>query len=335
MRLRIATFNLENLDDRPRDALWLDRRIAALRPQLLRLDADVLCLQEVSASGKRPREARTLSALDRLLADTVYASFARTVSSGPHGTGPADVHNLVTLSRWPPVETREIRHELVPPAAYVPVTSDDQPAAPVDGRFDRPILYVRLALADGRPLHIMNVHLRSPLAAPIPGQKKSPLVWRSVAGWAEGFFVAAMKRDRQALEARLVLDRIFDTEPDARVALCGDFNADGREVPVRTLLADVDDVGNPDLSPRSLIAIERSLPDDRRFSVRHAGHMVMLDHILVSRALLRWAVRAEIHNEGLQDEIFDAGSGPPLGSFHAPVAAEFIVPDPAQSRPAS
>ncbi len=335
MRLRIATFNLENLDDRPRDPALLDRRIAALRPQLLRLDADVLCLQEVSASGKRPKEGRTLSGLDRLLAETPYADFARTVSSGPHGTGPADVHNLVTLSRWPPVDSREIRHEFVPPLSYVPLTSDEQQPTTVDGRFDRPILYIRLALADGRPLHVLNLHLRSPLAAPIPGQKKSPLVWRSVAGWAEGFFVAAMKRDRQALEARLLLEHIFDAEPDARIALCGDFNADGREVPVRTLLADVDDMGNPDLSPRSLIALERSLPDERRFSVRHAGHTVMLDHILVSRALLPWAVRAEVHNDALQDEIFDARSGPPLGSFHAPVAAEFIVPDTAQGPPAS
>ena len=327
MRIRIATFNLENLDSRPHDPARLERRIAALRPQLLRLDADVLCLQEVSASGRHPQEGRTLSALEGLLADTPYAAFARVVSSGPHGTGPADVHNLVTLSRWPPAETREIRHELVPPLHYVPVTTNEQPAAPGDGRFDRPVLYVRVVLPNGAALHVLNVHLRSPLAAPIAGQKASPLAWRSTAGWAEGFFVAAMKRASQALEARLFVDRIFDAEPDARIALCGDFNADGREVPVRTLLADVDDMGNPDLTPRSLIALERGLPDAQRFSVRHAGHMVMLDHILVSRALLPWVTRTEVHNEALQDEIFDARSGPPPGSFHAPVAAEFVVPE--------
>lgn len=327
MRLRIATFNLESLDDQPRTPALLDRRIAVLRPQLLRLDADILCLQEISASAKPSGGVRILSALDRLVAETPYATFSRTTSLGPTGSSPADIHNLVTLSRWPPVETRQIHHELVPPLRYTP-TTPAQPAAPIDCRFDRPILYVRLSLPDGGPLHVLNVHLRSPLAAPIPGQKKAPLVWRSTSGWAEGFLVAALKRDGQALEARLAVDQIFDAEPAARVALCGDFNADGREIPVRTLLADVDDTGNPDLMPRSLVALERNLHDDRRFSVRHAGQTVMLDHILVSRALVPWATRTEVHNERLRDEIFDAPPGtPPLGSFHAPVVAEFIVPD--------
>ncbi|MEX2643940.1 MAG: hypothetical protein WD270_10825 [Acetobacterales bacterium] len=42
---RIATFNLESLEvGRPGT---LERRLAVLRPRLLRLDADLLCLQEV------------------------------------------------------------------------------------------------------------------------------------------------------------------------------------------------------------------------------------------------------------------------------------------------
>lgn len=327
MRLRIATFNLESLDDRPRTAQSLERRIAVLRPQLLRLDADVLCLQELNASGKHPRDGRILTALDRLLADTPYAGFARTVTAGPYGTGPADIHNLVTLSRWAATDTRQIRHELVPAFRYMPVTSTEQPPTPVDAHFDRPILYVRLPLPNGSALHVFNVHLRSPLAAPIPGQKKSALAWRSTAGWAEGFFVAALKRSSQALEARLFLERIFDAETDPLIVVCGDFNADGREVPVRMLLADVDDMGNPALAARSLVALERSLPDDRRFSVRHAGQTVMLDHILVSRALAAWSDRVEVHNEALGDEIFDSQPGvPPAGSFHAPVVAEFSDP---------
>ncbi len=45
--LRIATFNLENLDDKPGERPSLKERIAVLRPQLLRLRADVICFQEV------------------------------------------------------------------------------------------------------------------------------------------------------------------------------------------------------------------------------------------------------------------------------------------------
>ncbi len=47
MRLRIATFNLENLDDKAEQKPKLAERIQVMRPQLIRLDADVLCLQEV------------------------------------------------------------------------------------------------------------------------------------------------------------------------------------------------------------------------------------------------------------------------------------------------
>ena len=38
------------------EAAGLDERIALLRPQLIRLDADILCLQEVD--GQRSRKAR-------------------------------------------------------------------------------------------------------------------------------------------------------------------------------------------------------------------------------------------------------------------------------------
>jgi uncharacterized small protein (DUF1192 family) len=45
---RIATFNLENLDVDSVDGPPLDERIGVLRPQILRLHADILCLQEVN-----------------------------------------------------------------------------------------------------------------------------------------------------------------------------------------------------------------------------------------------------------------------------------------------
>ncbi len=65
IKLRIATFNLENLDDKPRKKLTLDERIAVMRPQFLRLNADILCLQEVN----RQKESgpRRILALKKLL----------------------------------------------------------------------------------------------------------------------------------------------------------------------------------------------------------------------------------------------------------------------------
>ena len=39
IKLRIATFNLENLDNKPGEKATLDERIAVMRPQLIRLNA--------------------------------------------------------------------------------------------------------------------------------------------------------------------------------------------------------------------------------------------------------------------------------------------------------
>jgi exonuclease III len=45
--MRIATFNLENFDDQAGQEPSLAARAAIMRPQLQRIAADVLCLQEV------------------------------------------------------------------------------------------------------------------------------------------------------------------------------------------------------------------------------------------------------------------------------------------------
>ena len=321
--LRIATFNLENLDDRDRDQASLDTRIQVLRPQLQRLDADILCLQEINAqpeSGHR----RSLRALDRLLEDTPYADYSRAVTTNDAGDNPRDVHNLVVLSRRPIRITRQYLNQLVPPPKYRPVS-----AVPAHGTlepvwWERPILFVTIELADGRLLQIINLHLRAPLPSFIEGQKLEPFVWKSVAGWAEGTFISEIKRTGQAFEARLVVDSVFDANPQALIAVLGDLNADGRDAPLKILRGEIEETGNPLLAGRMLAPVELNLPADRRFSVLHYGQRLMLDHILVSRGLLAGFRHAEIHNEVLTDELvaFFAGRRD-ADSYHAPVVAEF------------
>ena len=64
--LRIATFNVETLGEPQQGGLTLDERLRLLRPQILRLRADVLCLQEVDAQGSGKARDRTLTA-DRIM----------------------------------------------------------------------------------------------------------------------------------------------------------------------------------------------------------------------------------------------------------------------------
>jgi endonuclease/exonuclease/phosphatase family metal-dependent hydrolase len=325
--LRIATFNLENLDDRAGAAPSLAQRIAVLRPMLARLEADVVCLQEVNAQSVGKDRPRRFRALDALLAETPYAAYDRVATLGRNGYGPADVHNLVILSRAPIRASRQLWHDLVGPPAYRPVTAEP-PASEVEPiGWDRPVLAAEIDFGLARPLHVLNVHLRAPLAAFVPGQKVGPFAWRTAAGWAEGFFLAAIKRAGQALEARLAVDRLFDADAEALVMLAGDCNAEARETALRLLCADTEDTGNGALAGRVLIPVERGVPEDRRYTVLHNGRRIMLDHLLVSRALMAWFRHVEIHNEALGDELVAYASvDASPESYHAPVVAEFTLP---------
>jgi len=322
--MRVASFNLENLTDLPGDGVDLDARVDILRPQLLRLAADVLCLQEVDATKPSKGAPRRLSALRRLIEATPYQDFHLAVTHNEKSGHPRDKHNLAVLSRWPIAESAQYLCDLVAAPRYRNITGLPPDAAPQPIVWDRPILHVTLTLPDGRPLHVVNMHLRAPLAAPVPGQKSGPFTWNSVGGWAEGFFLAAMKRSGQALEARLLVDRLFDRDPKALILLAGDFNAEEREVPLRLLSGRAEDTGNGRLAARSLVLLEHSLAAARCFTVIHRGQRLMLDHLMVSRQLMAHYRSIEVHNEALGDELvaytlIDAAPD----SYHAPIVAAF------------
>lgn len=324
--MRIATFNLENLDMSDAADPPLAERLPVLRPQLLRLDADILCLQEVNAQAETNRKhgERHLDALDALLDGTPYAGFHRVATETRSRHTPMDVHNLVTLSRWPVRDSAQYWNDLVPAPATRMVTALPPAAAASAVGWDRPLLYACIAPPSGPPVHVLNLHLRAPLAASIPGQKDEPFVWKTVSGWAEGYYLSAMKRTGQALEARLAIEALFDAEPDAAIAVCGDLNAERREMPLRILCADAEETGNGRLAQRSLLALDDRAGDAQRHTVLHGGRRLMLDHILASRSLAVRCTGVEIHNETLSDELVGYASvhhSPE--SFHAPLVASF------------
>jgi hypothetical protein len=115
--MRIATFNLENLGgDKP--ASPLEERLLILRPQLERLRADILCLQEANAVRGNSRKNRETVALDKLLQGTQYESFHRSISTKADGSGLSERHNLVILSRWPQTKSRQYFHDKVGPPIH-------------------------------------------------------------------------------------------------------------------------------------------------------------------------------------------------------------------------
>ena len=324
--MRIATFNLESLDLPPKARVPLETRAETLRPALARLEADVLCLQEVNGQPVRGQAERRLIALDQLLAGTPYAGFHRVSTTGPDGHGVADVHNLVTLSRLPLLATHEVRHSLVPPLQHSVQTAEPADTTYKPLRFDRPILVTDIDAGDGRRLSVVNLHLRAPLAATIAGQKLAPFVWKTVSAWAEGYFLAAVRRAAQALELRLLIDNMLSKDPHSLIAVAGDFNAEDYETPLKIAIGAEEDTGNGPLSAQGLIVLDRAIAADRRWSVLHHGRRQMLDHILASHTLYAYFRSIEVHNESLGDEAvaYSKINNPP-GSYHAAVVAQFAL----------
>jgi len=322
--MRLATFNLESLDLGPKARVDFATRAAVLRPALERLSADILCLQEVNGQHVPGKEERELLALERLLEGTPYRRYERAVTSGPGGRGIADVHNLVTLSRFPISRSREVEHDFVAPPLHTSITAEPGGGEQAPVRFDRPLLVTEIALPGGRALSLVNLHLRAPLASPVAGQKMGPFAWRTVAGWAEGFFLSTLKREAQALELRLLVEELLGKDPQRLIAIAGDFNAEDYGPTLRLAVASEEDLGASELAAHSLIVLDRAISADRRWSVLHHGREQMLDHILASRALYGHFRSIEVHNEGLGDEALGYGKAlHSASSYHAPLVAQF------------
>jgi endonuclease/exonuclease/phosphatase family metal-dependent hydrolase len=320
---RIATFNLENFDETgPGDRPSLEERIALMRPQILRLRADVVFFQEVHGQ-KRPGQPRALLALEELLAGTNLEG-AQLVSSRPQDDAVYDERNLVIATHLPVLALEQLSNDLVAKLLYRRLTAAPPDETAVEIGLERPILHVELDLGNGRRLHTVNVHLKSKIPTNIPGQKIDDYTWRSADAWAEGSFISSMKRMSQALEVRRLVDRILDHDPDAWIVVAGDFNAAPDEVPVKTIRGDIEDTGNPELAGRILVPIEHTIPEPARYTLFHQGWGQMLDHLLITRNLLADYLGSEIHNEVLHDEsaAFAIDRKYPE-SDHAPVLARF------------
>lgn len=303
---RIATFNIENLDFANDDRNpTLQQRIPVLQTTLQRFDADILCLQEVHGQElpdhTSDHPSRNLAALDAVIEGTRYQNYNRafTVTSDQV---PYDKRNLVILSRYPILEHHQYRNDKIGKLEYRKVTSVPPEAAAKDLIWERPILHAVIDHDTLGPLHIINLHLKSRLSSNIPGQKVDNYTWRSASGWAEGYFLSSIKRVGQALETRTLVDEIFDDNGDAAIIVCGDFNSEPGQVPVEAIRGRVEETNNADLRSRVLIPCSRSIPESIRYSHLHLGHGNLLDHMLMSQALLGEFDHAEIHNENLHDE---------------------------------
>jgi exonuclease III len=324
MKVRISTFNLENLDDVEGSSPSLQERIKILRPQIERLNADIICFQEIHGQ-ETEGQPRRLLALKKLLENTDYSPFnvASTLTSNNEVY---DKRNLVVVSRFPISETRQYNNDIIPSPLYRKITSDPAEEEPKKVQWERPILYTKINVRDDFVINLINLHLKSRRPSPVEGQQVDRYSWKSGSGWAEGFFISSMKRVGQALETRLLVDSIFDDDEEAKIIVCGDLNAHPEEVPIEAISGSIENTGNPDLSKRVMISCEKTIPEPSRFTYLHYGRKRLLDHLLISQSMLPYYRRSEIHNETLHDETIAFATETKFPeSDHAPFIAEFEI----------
>ena len=131
-------------------------------------------LQEVNGQKPPGAKVRRLDALDLVLRGTQYEAFHRAPFAREYRWR-LDAHNLVTLSRFPFGEVRQMLHAYVPPIAYR-FASISKPESEIEIRWERPLLLTVLELPGHGLVHVVNLHLRAPLASPVPVQsyRRSP-----------------------------------------------------------------------------------------------------------------------------------------------------------------
>ena len=330
MELRIATFNIENLEfDADSTNPPLSQRIPVLRSQLTELNADVLCLQEIHGQLDESSSQRRFLALEALLDETQYSDYQAIGTHDPDsGPGHAlDYRNVVTLSRFPIKHARQYFNDLVQmPFRKHTAVPTNVTKRPEEIAWHRPFLHVELELPNRRSLHVINLHLKSPLPSEIEGQRSDDGVWQSLAGRAESELLSDIKRAGQALEVRMLLDRLFQRDGKAAVIVCGDFNATIDDFPVRTVMGCLSRVRNPQLVSHELAACEQLVSDDRRFTHIYAGKRTTIDHLLASRSLYQKLASCTILNQDLQDSANpDRHNLKFPDSDHAPILTVFQV----------
>lgn len=323
--MKLATFNLESFGSNRPDEALLSKRIKVLRPRLLELDADILCLQEVNAQKVKGAPKRQFHDLDHLLAATPYEAYHRLESEWAPGKGPSDKHNLAIISRYPITAAESLFSQHTNPPLWQPRMALPAPEHPEPVTFDRPVLKARIDIGLPAPLHLFVVHLRAPIAAAIAGGRQPDRTWRSVSAWAEGYHLSVMKQTAQALELRLAVETLFEADETAQILLAGDFNATGETGTLRLLRADPGDTRSPHLDRRRLFQIDAALPLEKRKTVLHRGHAQTLDHVLASPGMTDRVTGVRVFNADLPDEVFQGNNPAYAGSYHAAMRVEFAL----------
>jgi endonuclease/exonuclease/phosphatase family metal-dependent hydrolase len=315
MVVRIGTWNLENLfrpvqDDESNARQAYEAKLDALAATITTLAPDVLAVQEVGG-------AEALADL----AERVGGQWHQETAD-PDGRG----IRVGFLSRTPFTHVEQVSAF---PEGLRPIQVDDTQT--LQSTMGRPALHVQLDLA-GRTVDIVTCHVKSKLLT-YPGGGFST---RDEGLRARFGAFALARRAAEAVTVRAMATRLLsanhdDNEPAAVVVL-GDLNDEPDAATTQILLGPPgSEIGTggfdkPDHGDtQRLWNLAQRIPEQQRFTRIYHGRHELIDHILVSHALVGLVDDGNVTTEG-------AGPTPSItddpntrraaaGSDHRPVLA--------------
>lgn len=325
MPFSLATFNVRDFFDdeapqvigeldrgeytperRERARVLLRNKVDAVAQVLARLDADVVCLQEV----KNERCCRLV--LEQL--EGKIAGYQTVVVGG--GEDARGIRTAV-LSRLPLAgDPRRHTKEEDATGFCLPKAQETDPE-PAVHHFRRGLLEVPLRMSDGTTLVLFNVHLKSNFPVHFrPPQSQGDL--------ADAMVRAGLLRLAEAVRVRRLADARLAQAPRPHVVVAGDFNEGPDSIVLRAVSGDPVEEARRNL-PGALHSATSGIPTDRRWSIHWRGRRELLDHILISRSLWSRFHESRILNEVLYDPdaCLKERSREGAESDHAAVLANF------------
>lgn len=311
----VGTWNLENLyrpggEFGPPDEATYRAKLEAVAQIITAEAPDALAVQEVGEP----------EALDDLVA-VLGSGWSSVLSAFPDDRG----IRVGFLSRTPAQVVEDVADF---PQALAPVQAGD--GGRTTGRMGRSALAVRVAPADGPPLDLVTCHLKSKLLSfpPRPGSTTPRFSTRDEGERARAGAYALYLRAAEAVTVRALADRLLGGDGrEHAVVVLGDLNDEPAAATTQILLgppgselgtagADVPDRGDGarlwNLAPR--------IPAEQRFTRVYRGRRELIDHILVSRALLDAA--QEVRTVSGESRILSRADGPPRAAPRLPSIAD-------------
>lgn len=280
MSLTIATWNVQNFaEPSGGTSAAFVQKLKRIATTLAAVDADVIALQELLDDKVA---ARIATALNALTTNGTYTA----VNSQPDSR-----HNRVAfVSRLPIVasETEALTTWQLPHGVAVmrleraagAIVMAPEPTLP------RPPLRIRVRLADGTTVDVINAHLKSKqLRFPGGGFSTEDASLRATAA-----LLATKRRTAETICIRARVDRLL--AEGHRVVVLGDFNDEPDAATTQILCGPTRPaagealVDNDSSDAQRLFNLTQLIPEAERWSRKRDGQRELLDQILASQGLM-------------------------------------------------